>query len=64
MVTKKLSFRGYAPPAVRARMTQLTPALRFNLGKAITLSLYFTARSDPSTTDVSSYTTAATVPWK
>ncbi|KAL1944923.1 hypothetical protein VTO73DRAFT_2543 [Trametes versicolor] len=36
----------------------------FNLGKAITLSLYFTARSDPSTTDVSSYTTAATVPWK
>ncbi|OJT10889.1 hypothetical protein TRAPUB_12573, partial [Trametes pubescens] len=36
----------------------------FNLGKALTLSLYFTARPGPSTTDVSSYTTTSAVPWK
>ncbi len=45
-------------------MTQLTPVLSFNLGKALTLSLYFIVCPGPSTTDMLSCTATSTVPWK
>ncbi|EIW55479.1 uncharacterized protein TRAVEDRAFT_49969 [Trametes versicolor FP-101664 SS1] len=47
-----------------SRMTQVTLVLRFNLGKALTLSLYLTMRPGPTATNVSAYTVTSTAPWK
>ncbi|KAL1941727.1 hypothetical protein VTO73DRAFT_6727 [Trametes versicolor] len=45
-------------------MTEVTLVLRFNLGKALTLSLYLTMRPGPTATNVSAYTVTSTAPWK